>query len=464
MNQELKNSDPVAEDKVAEDKDWQPASWQAREAKQQATYVDQAELQTALDKLSRLPPLVTSWEILSLKKQIAEAQAGNRFFLQGGDCAESFAECNSEVITNRLKVLLQMSLALTHGLQKPVVRVGRFAGQYAKPRSSDNETRGDVTLPSYRGDLVNSAEFTPEARRPDPQRLIQAHASSAMTMNFVRALVDGGFADFHHPEYWNLSWVEHSPLADEFHRLADSLGRAVKFMETISGRRAGALKRVDFYTSHEALHLHYEQALTRIVPRQQGWFNLTTHFPWIGMRTADVEGAHVEYFKGIRNPLGIKVGPTASAGQLEQLLKILNPESEAGRIVLIHRMGAAEIEAKLPPLIKAVQDTGSPVLWICDPMHGNTETTASGIKTRRFRNIMAEMETAIELHHQHGSHLGGAHLELTGENVTECTGGARNLDEADLKLAYKSIVDPRLNYEQALELSMLIVSKFDKLS
>jgi 3-deoxy-7-phosphoheptulonate synthase len=459
MNQELKNLDSAVENK-----DWQPDSWQAREAKQQANYADQAELQSALDELSGLPPLVTSWEILSLKKQIAEAQAGNRFFLQGGDCAESFAECNSEVITNRLKVLLQMSLALTHGLQKPVVRVGRFAGQYAKPRSSDNETRGDLTLPSYRGDLVNSAEFTPEARRPDPQRLIQAHASSAMTMNFVRALVDGGFADFHHPEYWNLSWVEHSPLADEFNRLAESLGNAVKFMETIAGRRAGRLKRVDFYTSHEALHLHYEQALTRIVPRQQGWFNLTTHFPWIGMRTADVDGAHVEYFKGIRNPLGIKVGPTASAAQLEQLLKILNPNSEAGRIVLIHRMGAADIEARLPPLIKAVQDTGSPVLWICDPMHGNTETTASGIKTRRFRNIMTEMETAIELHHQHGSHLGGAHLELTGENVTECTGGARNLDEADLQRAYKSIVDPRLNYEQALELSMLIVSKFKKLT
>ena len=458
MNQESKNLGiPV------EDKDWQPASWQAREAKQQAKYVDQAELRNALDELSGLPPLVTSWEILTLKKQIAEAQAGDRFFLQGGDCAESFAECNSEVITNRLKVLLQMSLALTHGLQKPVVRVGRFAGQYAKPRSSDNETRGEVTLPSYRGDLVNSSEFTATARRPDPQRLIQAHASSAMTMNFVRALVDGGFADFHHPEYWNLSWVEHSPLADEFHRLADSLGRAVNFMETISGRKAGSLRRVDFYTSHEALHLHYEQALTRIVPRQEGWFNLTTHFPWIGMRTADVDGAHVEYFKGIRNPLGIKVGPTASASQLEQLLKILNPKNEAGRIVLIHRMGAAEIEAKLPPLIKAVQDTGSPVLWICDPMHGNTETTASGIKTRRFRNIMAEMETAIELHHQNGSHLGGAHLELTGENVTECTGGARNLDEADLERAYKSIVDPRLNYEQALELSMLIVSKFNKL-
>lgn len=459
MNQRVKNLDSSSGDKG-----WHPASWQAREAKQQASYPDQAELQSALDELSGLPPLVTSWEILTLKKQIAEAQAGNRFFLQGGDCAESFSECNSEVITNRLKVLLQMSLALTHGLQKPVVRVGRFAGQYAKPRSSDVETRDGVTLPSYRGDLVNSVEFTAEARRPDPRRLIQGHASSAMTMNFVRALVDGGFADFHHPEYWNLSWVQHSPLADEFQRLAESLGRAINFMETISGRRAGSLKRVDFYTSHEALHLHYEQALTRIVPRQQGWFNLTTHFPWIGMRTADVGGAHVEYFRGIRNPIGVKVGPGSSVTQLEQLLRILNPEAEAGRIVLIHRMGAAGIEAKLPPLIRAVQDTGSPVLWVCDPMHGNTETTASGIKTRRFRNIMSEMETAIELHHQHGSHLGGVHLELTGENVTECTGGARNLDETDLNRAYKSVVDPRLNYEQALELSMLIVSKFEKLT
>jgi 3-deoxy-7-phosphoheptulonate synthase len=356
-----------------------------------------------------------------------------------------------------------MSLALTHGLQKPVIRVGRFAGQYAKPRSSDVETRDGVTLPSYRGDLVNSVEFTPEARRPDPRRLIQGHAMSSMTMNFVRALVDGGFADLHHPEYWNLSWVKHSPLAEEFQRLADSLGRAVNFMETISGRRAGVLKRVDFYTSHEALHLHYEQALTREVPRQEGWFDLTTHFPWIGMRTADVDGAHVEYFRGIRNPVGIKLGPGADAKQLKQLLEILNPDAEAGRMVLIHRMGATEIETRLPPLIKAAQDAESPVLWVCDPMHGNTETTSSGIKTRRFRNIMSETETAIELHHQHGSHLGGVHLELTGEDVTECTGGARNLSEVDLERAYKSIVDPRLNYEQALELSMLIVRKFENL-
>jgi 3-deoxy-7-phosphoheptulonate synthase len=459
MNQEAENLD-----KPAGGNEWHPASWQSREARQQATYPDQVALAEALDELSSLPPLVTSWEILSLKEQIAQAQAGERFILQGGDCAESFAECNSGVITNRLKVLLQMSLALTHGLQKPVVRVGRFAGQYAKPRSSDLETRDGVTLPSYRGDLVNSVEFTPEARHPDPKRLIQGHAMSSMTMNFVRALVDGGFADLHHPEYWNLSWVEHSPLAEEFQRLADSLGRAVNFMETISGRRAGVLKRVDFYTSHEALHLHYEQALTRKVPRQEGWFDLTTHFPWIGMRTADIDGAHVEYFRGIRNPIGIKVGPSADEAQLLSLLEILNPEAEAGRIVLIHRMGASEIETRLPPLIKAAQDAESPVLWVCDPMHGNTETTASGIKTRRFRNIMREMETAIELHHQHGSHLGGAHLELTGEDVTECTGGARNLDETDLGRAYKSIVDPRLNYEQALELAMLIVSKFEKLS
>jgi 3-deoxy-7-phosphoheptulonate synthase len=459
MNQEAENLDHQLEENT-----WRPDSWQSREAKQQAAYPDQEALQKALHELSGLPPLVTSWEILSLKEQIAQAQAGERFFLQGGDCAESFAECNSDVITNRLKVLLQMSLALTHGLQKPVVRVGRFAGQYAKPRSSDMETRNGVTLPSYRGDLVNSVEFSPEARNPDPRRLIQGHAMSSMTMNFVRALVDGGFADLHHPEYWNLSWVEHSPLAQEFQRLADSLGRAVNFMETISGRRAGALKRVDFYTSHEALHLHYEQASTRKVPRQEGWFDLSTHFPWIGMRTADIEGAHVEYFRGIRNPVGIKIGPGATASQLQRLLTILNPTAEAGRMVLIHRMGASEIESKLPPLIRAAQDSESPVLWVCDPMHGNTETTETGIKTRRFRNIMREMETAIEIHHQHDSYLGGAHLELTGEDVTECTGGARNLDETDLGRAYKSIVDPRLNYEQALELAMLIVSKFEKLT
>jgi len=439
--------------------DWKPESWKKFPALQQANYPDHAALDNALLKLADLPPLVTSWEILSLRDQIAEAQAGKRFVLQGGDCAESFAECCSPLITNRLKVLLQMSLALVHGLQMPVVRIGRFAGQYAKPRSSDLETRDGVTLPSYRGDLVNAFEFNESSRTPDPQRLLQAHAYSAMTMNFVRSLVDGGFADVHHTEYWELGWLEHSPLADEFNKLTESLGQSLRFMETITGRDIGTLRRVDFFTSHEALHLPYEQAQTRQVPRQWGWFNLGTHFPWIGMRTADLDGAHVEYFRGIRNPLGIKVGPGMGRDWLAGLLEKLNPDRDPGRIVLIHRMGESKIEKHLPPLIKAVQDTGSPVLWISDPMHGNTESTSDGIKTRRFGKILHEMELAFEIHRDNDSRLGGVHLELTGENVTECTGGARDLSDEDLKRDYKSTVDPRLNYEQSLELAMLIVRK-----
>jgi len=460
---EMKQAKPSMQ-KVDIDESWSPDSWAGREALQQASYPDQQKLQMALDELGNLPPLVTSWEVNSLREQIAEAQAGKRFMLQGGDCAESFGECSSPLITNRLKVLLQMSLVLVHGLQMPVLRVGRFAGQYAKPRSSDTESRDGVTLPSYRGDIVNSDEFTTEARIPDPRRLIKAHANSAMTMNFVRALVDGGFADLHHTEYWDLSWVEHSPLAEEFHKLAENIGRSLKFLETISGQDAGSLRRVDFFTSHEALHLHYEQGLTRQVPRQWGWFNLSTHFPWIGMRTAALDGAHVEYFRGIRNPLGIKIGPGMTLDWLAGLLEVLNPNREPGRIVLIHRMGENTIEEKLPPLIKAVQDTGVPVLWICDPMHGNTESTGAGIKTRRFRKIKNEMELAFDVHHSSHSRLGGVHLELTGEDVTECTGGARDLSDEDLKRAYKSKVDPRLNYEQSLELAMLIVRKYGQKS
>jgi 3-deoxy-7-phosphoheptulonate synthase len=449
---------------VYDHKDWSPQSWKNFPASQQAKYPDAGELEVALEELSTLPPLVTSWEILALREQIAEAQRGERFVLQGGDCAESFSECNSQVITNRLKVLLQMSLTLVHGLQMPVARIGRFAGQYAKPRSSDEETRDGVTLPSYRGDLVNSPEFNSKSRIPDPRRLIQAHSCSSMTINFVRALVDGGFADLHHPEYWDLSWLDHSPLKAEFATLAEGIGRSVRFMETISGQRAGSVKRVDFYTSHEALHLHYEQALTRQVPRQEGYFNLSTHFPWIGMRTTALDDAHVEYFRGIRNAIGIKVGPSVQGDQLIRLLDVLNPNNEYGRIVLIHRMGAQKIEEYLPPLIRAVNEAGARVLWICDPMHGNTETTGSGIKTRRFRNIMTEMESAFDVHAGNDSRLGGVHLELTGEDVTECTGGARDLDEKDLERSYKSTVDPRLNYEQALELSMLIVRKHQQLA
>jgi len=456
------NNEPAVAPEGSHAADWAPGTWQGFEARQQANYPDEASLQSALKKLAELPPLVTSWEILALREQIAEAQAGKRFFLQGGDCAENFKEVSSPIIANRLKVLLQMSLALIHGMQLPVVRVGRFAGQYAKPRSSDTETRDGVTLPSYRGDIVNDIEFSEQARVPDPERLLKAHAYSAMTMNFVRSLVDGGFADVHHTEYWDLSWLDHSPLAAEFHQITENLGQSLRFMETITGRDVGSLRRVDFYTSHEALHLPYEQAQTRQVPRQWGWFNLNTHFPWIGMRTAALDGAHVEYFRGIRNPVGIKIGPSIDRDWLTGLLDRLNPGREAGRIVLIHRMGESNIEDKLPPLVRAVIDHGSPVLWVSDPMHGNTESTGEGIKTRRFRKILGELELAMDIHQSMGSHLGGVHLELTGENVTECTGGARDLSDADLKRSYKSTVDPRLNYEQSLELAMLIVDKHSR--
>jgi 3-deoxy-7-phosphoheptulonate synthase len=351
-----------------------------------------------------------------------------------------------------------MSLVLVHGLKKPVLRVGRFAGQYAKPRSTDNETRDGLSLPSFRGDVVNGQEFTATARRPDPQRLIQAHAHSALTMNFVRALIDGGFADLHHPEYWDLAWVEHSPLAAEYRQMVAGIGDSLRFMETLAGPIAG-FSKVDFFTSHEALLLHYEQALTRQVPRHPGWFNLSTHFPWIGMRTAALDGAHVEYFRGVRNPVAVKVGPSVSPEQLLPLIDALNPQDEPGRLTLIHRMGNAKIAAALPPLLDAVKREGRRVLWVADPMHGNTESTSNGYKTRRFDNIRGELDQAFDIHAAAGTRLGGVHLELTGEDVTECMGGARDLSESDLDRAYKSMVDPRLNYEQSLELAMLIVRK-----
>ena len=413
---------------------WAPDSWQQREALQQPQYDDALELAAAGAQLSRLPPLVTSWEVLALKQSLAEAQEGRRFLLQGGDCAESFADCTSPIISNRLKVLLQMSLVLVHGLKKPVLRVGRFAGQYAKPRSTDLEVRDGVSLPSFRGDLVNSAEFTAAARRPDPQRLIQAHAHSALTMNFVRALIDGGFADLHHPEYWDLAWVEHSPLAAEYRQMVAGIGDSLRFMETLAGPIAG-FSKVDFFTSHEALLLHYEQALTRQVPRHPGFFNLSTHFPWIGMRTAALDGAHVEYFRGIRNPIAVKVGPTVTPAQLMPLIDALNPDDEPGRLTLIHRMGNAKIAAALPTLLEAVKREGRRVLWVADPMHGNTESTSNGYKTRRFDNIRGELDQAFDIHAAVGTRLGGVHLELTGEDVTECMGGARDLSENDLDRA-----------------------------
>lgn len=438
---------------------WRPASWRNFTALQQPAYPDEAALCAVQAELSRLPPLVTSAEILALKQQIAQAQEGRSFLLQGGDCAENFADCESGQISNRLKVLLQMSLVLVHGLRKPVVRVGRFAGQYAKPRSADMETKDGVTLPSYRGDFINAPEFAEAARAPDPRRMVKGHARSAMTMNFVRSLIDGGFADLHHPEYWDLGWVSQSPQSEQYRKLVQSVGDAIRFMETISGEPAHNVNRTEFYTSHEALLLPYEESLTRQVPRQAGWFNLSTHFPWIGMRTAQLDGAHVEYFRGIINPIGVKISPSVTDEHIKRLCETLNPGNEPGRLTLIHRLGAGNVEKQLPRLIRAVQAEGAKVLWVCDPMHGNTESTSNGFKTRRFDNIKAELERSFDVHAAEGSHLGGVHLELTGENVTECLGGARDLGELDLERAYLSSVDPRLNYEQSLEIAMSIVHK-----
>jgi len=444
-------------------KDWSPSSWQEKEALQQPTYTDEAELEEALDHVSSLPPLVSSWEVENLKNELARAARGERFLLQGGECAESFADCTADVITSRLKILMQMSLVLTYGLNTSVVRVGRFAGQYAKPRSSDTETRNGTTLPSYRGDIVNDAAFSEEARVPDPQRMVEAYSSSALTLNLVRSLSEGGFADLHHPEYWDLDFMQHSPLAEEYHAMVDSIEDTLDFLEVVTDRQLDSIESVQFYTSHEALLLPYEEALSRSVPHKDGIYNLGTHLPWVGKRTNQPENAHIEYARGLENPIGLKVGPDMTPTILKRLIKTLDPENEPGKLTLISRFGNDKIGDRLPGLIEAVRDTGQSVLWICDPMHGNTEKTDDGTKTRRFDNILGELEQALEIHAAEDSHLGGVHFELTGENVTECIGGARGLTESDLGKAYESLADPRLNYEQSLEMAFSIVRKYQEL-
>jgi 3-deoxy-7-phosphoheptulonate synthase len=438
---------------------WHPAGWQAKPAQQQPVYDDPRALERIVAQISRLPPIVVSWEVEALRARLAAAQRGEAFLLQGGDCAEAFADCESDTIAKKLKILLQMSLVLLHGLKKPVIRVGRMAGQYAKPRSADSETRDGLTLPSYRGDLVNRPEFTPEARAADPKLLLRGYERAALTLNFVRALVEGGFADLHHPEYWDLGFLHQAPLKDAYERIVKSIGDALDFFEGMSGHPVHEATLVDFYSSHEGLHLLYEQAQTRFIPRQNRWYNLSTHMPWIGMRTAALEGAHVEYFRGISNPIGVKVGSAMDAAWLQGLVGTLNPQNQPGRLTLIHRFGAKDVASSLPKAIEAVRQTGQTVLWVCDPMHGNTETTTGGIKTRRFENILKELDLAFRIHAELGSYLGGVHIELTGEDVTECTGGARGLTDQDLARAYRSSVDPRLNHEQALELAMLIAER-----
>ncbi len=441
--------------------EWAPDSWQRRPTLQQPVYKDAPALDAAVRSMARLPPIVVSWEVDELLARIAEAQQGRAFVLQGGDCAESLDDCESDRIVKQLKVLLQMSLVLVHGLRKPIVRIGRMAGQYAKPRSSDVETRDGVTLPAYRGDNVNRAPFDAKSREPDPELLLRGYERAALTLNFVRALIDGGFADLHHPEYWDLDFMRHSPKYEEYKGIVASLSDSLHFFESLSGKAVHDSHRVDFYASHEGLHLLSEQAQTRYIPRRARWYNLSTHFPWIGVRTAALDGGHVEYFRGIANPIGVKVGPTSTPEYLRELVRVLNPQRIPGRLTLIHRFGATKIEQGLPDLIESVHSTGIPVLWMCDPMHGNTESTSTGVKTRRFDNVLAELESAFTVHRAMGSRLGGVHLELTGENVTECTGGARNLSDADLARAYRSSVDPRLNFEQALEVAMRIARHQD---
>ncbi|MCP4758818.1 MAG: 3-deoxy-7-phosphoheptulonate synthase class II [Planctomycetes bacterium] len=443
--------------------DWTSESWKSKPVRHQPEYPDAKALAEATEELASFPPLVTSWEIEVLKQQLGEAATGHRFLLQGGDCAESFAECTSSVIINKLKILLQMSLVLVHGTHRRVIRVGRFAGQYAKPRSDPMETRDGVSMPSYYGDIVNRPAFESKGRMPDPWRMLRGYERSALTLNFIRSLIDGGFADLHHPEYWELNFVEHSPKAAEFHAIVESIGESLRFMETLSGISVADISRVDFYTSHEGLLLPYEAALTREVPRRKGWYNLSTHFPWIGMRTAGLDDAHVEFFRGIRNPIAIKMGPSLKPRDMQpflnKLIDTLHPDDEPGRLTFIHRYGAERVAEYLPALIEGAKATGRTVLFVCDPMHGNTRKTEAGIKTRRFDDILMELEQAIEIHQACGSNLGGVHFELTGENVTECTGGARGLTDDDLKDGYRSLVDPRLNYEQALEMAMLIARR-----
>jgi 3-deoxy-7-phosphoheptulonate synthase len=427
---------------------WSPSSWKSKPVSQEFRYEDPAALHDVEAKLAELPPLVTSWEIEKLKSLFAEAQQGRRFLLQGGDCAETLIDCKPHVIANKLKILLQMSLVLIHGSQKPVIRVGRFAGQYAKPRSKPTES------------------FEGGARRPDPKLMLDGYAHAAMTLNFIRSLSAGGFADVHHPEYWDLAFFQRAAIPEElraeYEKTTRQLAEALRFMEALGESTVEDLTRVDFYTSHEGLNLHYEAAQTREVPRRPGFYDLTTHFPWIGERTRALDGAHIEFFRGVRNPVGIKLGPSVSPEEVVRLVEKLNPTDEAGKIVLISRMWAKRVAEALPPLLEAVRRSGYRVLWVCDPMHGNTQATSSGFKTRNFDDVLREVEISFDMHTSSGSTLGGVHFELTGEDVTECIGGAAGVTEQDLDKNYATLCDPRLNYRQALEMGFRIARRMAK--
>jgi 3-deoxy-7-phosphoheptulonate synthase len=434
---------------------WSKASWRSRPAQQQPYYDEPEAVTRALTTLSTRPPLVAAGEVERLRVALAEAASGQRFVLQGGDCAETFASCTEDALRSKLEVLLQMSLVLTYATRRPIVRIGRIAGQYAKPRSSATERIDGRDLPSYRGDIVNGAEETPEARRPDPQRLLDAYGHAAASLNYLRALIEGGFADLHHPQRWALELVSASPRRVAYERTMSAITDAIELMESIGASSQAALRRVELYTSHEALLLPWEEALTRTIAGQ-GSYNLSAHCLWLGYRTSQLEGAHVEYVRGLRNPIAIKVGTATDPSVLCSLLERIDAEREPGRITLISRLGATAVEASLPKLVRAVAASGHLVLWSCDPMHGNTETTSSGRKTRRLDAIFGELEQTFAVHAREGSRLGGVHFEMTGEDVTECLGGSLEVREEHLERSYETACDPRLNGSQALEMAFRI--------
>ena len=440
---------------------WSPQTWTDFPAEQQPDWPDDTELNAVLKEISELPPLVFAGEARTLQTQLAEVCEGKALLLQAGDCAESFSALSANSIRDKLKVILQMAVALTYSTGLPVVKVGRIAGQFAKPRSSPTETQDDVELPSFRGHIVNDTDFDSDSRTANPRRLLMAYNQSSSTLNLLRAFTRGGFADLTQVHSWNQQFVANSPAGAQYKEIADGITNALAFMRAcgITSKDHPALHEVDFYTSHEALLLGYEQALTRKDSTTGDWYDCSAHMLWIGERTRQLGGAHVEFLRGVQNPLGCKVGPTATPEETIRLCETLNPDQIPGRLTLITRMGASLIDEQLPNLVQTVHDSGHPVVWACDPMHGNTYTAESGLKTRNFSDVVEETRKFFNIHRSIGSWAGGIHVELTGDNVTECVGGAENLSDTDLALRYETMCDPRLNASQSLELAFHVAEE-----
>ena len=444
--------------------EWTLESWREFVAEQQPNWTDNALVQKVINEISSYPPLVFAGEVRTLKQHLADAAQGNGFLIQGGDCAETFNDFKADSIRDKLKILLQMSVVLTYGASCNVIKVGRIAGQFAKPRSSDTETRGEYTFPSYRGDAVNELEFSEVARQPNPKRLLKTYNQSAATLNLLRAFTLGGFADLNKVHLWNQEFIASSSQGKKYQKIASSIDDALKFMRAvgISSDKYSSLRMAELYTSHEALLLGYEQALTRKDSISGDWYDCSAHFLWIGNRTRQIDGAHVEFLSGVKNPIGIKVGPSLTPDELVALAKKLNPENEFGRLTIISRMGADKINDYLPQLINRATSENLNLLWICDPMHGNTYKTETGYKTRHFNTILKEIQKFFAIHQELGTIPGGVHFELTGDNVTECLGGAQKISANDLKDRYETACDPRLNNEQSLELAFLITELLRK--